>query len=84
MKCVVARGRTVEVGTGEQYVAGLSAEGKEVYGQRSRPVGPGGEVELPAEEAARLRDLGYLVDPANVPPVGEGPKYPERVAGQGG
>jgi hypothetical protein len=67
------------VPTGERYVAGLTWEGRnreEVYAQRMQTVGPGGEVELPADEIARLTELGYLGDPdAIAPPLGGGPGY---------
>jgi hypothetical protein len=79
VRAVVARGNTIEVPTGERYVAGYSGEGKDrepVYAQRCRSVGPGREVELPADEVARLTEAGSLVDPGAL--AGDGREYPNR------
>jgi hypothetical protein len=75
----VARGRTVEVPTGVRLVVGTDAGGNPVYGQRSRPCGPGSEVELPADEMARLRVLGFIEDSDKIAPaLADGPQYPRE------
>jgi hypothetical protein len=74
VRATVARGRTVDVPIpGSRYQIGLTKSfdnPKPVFNQRCRQYGPGSVIELPADEAERLRALGYLVDPARIaPPV---------------
>ena len=61
---IIARGRsvTVSVVTGQQIVDGVS---QLAYGLRT--VGPGEILEVDADEAQRLIQTGYAVDPAPPP-----------------
>lgn len=70
VRAVVANGRTVAVPhpTAKKAV-GTTPEGKGIYMAELMHFGPGKEVELPADEVARLRSTGHLVDP-------DGPVFP--------
>lgn len=56
----------------------------------NKPVGPGGEVNLPSDEVAHLREQGFLVNPTGpaTPVTGAGPSFGpvagEMPAGAGG
>ena len=71
LRATVARGRTVYIPDPERKVfRGRTPDtGVEVYGQALAEFGPGQEVELPADEVASLRGLGYLIDPDKVAPA---------------
>ena len=73
----VARGRSIEVPTGEMRLVGSGPDGKELMRAICRTFGPGETVELPADEVATFRKLGYLINPdnPNAVPVSEGPEY---------
>lgn len=81
VKAIVARGRSVEVSVGRKIV-GQAGDGKDreaVYGPVTKVFTAGQEVELPVDEVARLRKIGYLVDPEiPPPPLAEGPNFEER------
>jgi hypothetical protein len=64
MRATVAGGRTVVIPhpTAKKAV-GTTPEGKGIYVAELMHFGPGKEVELPADEVARLRGTGHLVDP---------------------
>jgi hypothetical protein len=83
VRAIVARGRTIDVPTGQRKLAGLTNEGKEVFRQAVKTFGPGQTVDLPRDEAKSLRNLGYLVDPDAVAiPTGEGPSFGSNEPGQ--
>lgn len=68
-RAIVARGRCVDVALAEQRAVCGSDQGRDVMRARQIRYGPGEEVELPASEVARLRGLGFLVDPDGAPPA---------------
>ena len=87
IRCIVARGHSVEVPFGPKVQVGFtpSPDSKPVFAQKCRTFGPNQELELPQSEVTRLRKLGFLVDPDYTPPeVGEGPQYREATAGSVG
>lgn len=73
-RAVVARGRSLDVPIeGDPIIVGTDADNEPVTRARTRRVGPGQEVELPADEVRVLRASGFLVDPSNLaPPVATG------------
>ena len=79
MRATVAQGRTIIGADPEkQTIIGYDSEGKPIKRARSLHHGPGMEIELPADEVKRLREIGYLVDPHAKPlPEGEGPSFTE-------
>jgi hypothetical protein len=60
---IVRAGRTVDVPIGRRVHGYDSTKGVEVYGPVYRTFKPGEEVTLAISEIARLRALGFLVDP---------------------
>jgi hypothetical protein len=75
-KATVAKGHSVEMPTGERVTTGFTGEGKEVFGQRCKTLGPGSQIELPLSEVRRLQALGFLVDRSRLaPPSAVGPEY---------
>jgi hypothetical protein len=64
VRATVAQGRTVAIPhpTAKKAV-GTTPEGKGIYMAELMHFGPGQEVELPADEVARLRSTGHLFDP---------------------
>lgn len=71
---VVAAGRCIDVPTDEIELSGYDREGqREIYRRVQKRHLPGESVELPKSEIARLRGLGFLVDPSAAPlPVDRG------------
>ena len=79
-RAIVARGRTVIIpDSATRVFTGRDPDTHaELFGQGSREIPPGNEVELPRSEVKRLRALGFLVDPdAAEIPIAEGPSYQE-------
>lgn len=77
----VARGRTVDVADTDKpaQIYGYTPDGKPMTRHPQKSIGPGNEIELPAEEIAHLRTAGYLIDPDRIlPPIGDGPRYTEH------
>ena len=66
----VAAGHSVDlVVEGERVQCGFDRDaGVPVYRKPLRRALPGDQVKLPCSEIARLRGLGFLVDPSAVPP----------------
>jgi len=76
-RATVERGRTIEcaveidkslsieeqVNRGQKRFVGYDKEGRSIYGPVYTYFGPGQEVVLPISEIARLKELGFLVDP---------------------
>jgi hypothetical protein len=80
MEAIVAEGRTVEVPiTGKKCAVGVDKDGKTINGPVFERVGPGRTVRLEAAEVARLRKLGFLVDPNRVITVPGDIRPAERV-----
>ncbi|HLH95018.1 MAG TPA: hypothetical protein VKW08_07860 [Xanthobacteraceae bacterium] len=76
VRATVARGRSILVPGAKKRVVGYApADGKPIEVAELLSYGPGQEVELPADEVARLRVSGHLVDPhaAAVPLATDGP-----------
>ncbi len=64
---IVARGRSVEIPTGERRIVGYDGKNHcDVSGALVKRYGPGARVELPISELKRLQGLGFIVDPATL------------------
>ena len=77
-RATVARGRTIAIPNPTKRVfAGRHPDtGAEFFSFKIDEYGPGQEVELPVDEIAGLRALGYLIDPGAVQhQVANGPNF---------
>lgn len=62
---IVARGRTINAPHPTQRrIVGRHENGEAIEGPVMVAYGPGSELELAADEIARLRKSGFLIDPA--------------------
>ena len=69
VKAIVARGRSVDVDDEtRREIIGVQKDGTPMTRAPSRRYQAGEEIELPIDEVATLRKLGYLVDPDNPSP----------------
>ncbi|MCD0417276.1 hypothetical protein LOC51_08620 [Rubrivivax sp. JA1024] len=59
-KVVVAPGRSIDASIGWQ-VESFDAAGNPIKREKFKKFGPGEEVELPTDEAVRLRASGYVI-----------------------
>jgi hypothetical protein len=82
IKCIVARGCTIEGPHPTETRTVQDAGGELVVVPKTKRYGPGEEVLIPASEVKRLRELLYLVDPDNAPPPMED-RSTGRLPGQG-
>lgn len=65
----VARGRSVDVPSGERRKVGHDpVTGEAIFAAVQRRYAEGQQVELPRSQITRLRELGFLTDPAAAPP----------------
>lgn len=79
-RATVAPGRSVDLPVrGERQLVGYQRESlREVFGPLLRQYGPGAEIELPLDEIARLRRLGFLLQAGEQMPVTPPPGSPRR------
>jgi hypothetical protein len=70
-KAIVARGRCIDVPHATQReTVGFGADGKPIKRAVTKQFVAGDEVELPVDDIARLRMLGYLIYPdQSAPPI---------------